>query len=440
MDDTDSSLCLFTSGLSSQVSDHSSTITSKPSGAHNPLNSQCLYPAACHIRSICQEHRNGTEKEFSQYWATLGLEGQRAALLKATSGPEEKGIDHDPPLRKVPRFRHRVPSNTSTPISTVHPYIPAKFVQHRDYAWGMGINPLTSSSPPLESPPLPAMSSNIIVIGGSRNIGYFSALRFLAKGSTVTFLLRTPSVFDKDTAIQEYVKSGKAYLVKGDCQVEADVQRVWDEAGSKGPVDLLLFTLRITGTYPNFTLTKGFVQNPVGLVTQSFFNVLCTFPINQSPQPKVITLSSIGLSRTSHDSLPLALKPIYAWLLAAPHKDKLGMEVLAAHAAGWSWDSKSDGEPGDDVMRGEPWGTAWKTRKGLPAEGTIKRILVIRPALLTDGDCKADKAGRKGEPYRVSEKELGGYTVSRKDVAHFITQAVTEKWDQYEGKQVNIGY
>ncbi|KAF9495132.1 hypothetical protein BDN71DRAFT_1559682 [Pleurotus eryngii] len=36
MDDTDSSLHLFTSGLSSQVSDHSSTITSKPSRAHNP--------------------------------------------------------------------------------------------------------------------------------------------------------------------------------------------------------------------------------------------------------------------------------------------------------------------------------------------------------------------------------------------------------------------
>ncbi|KAF4574558.1 NAD(P)-binding domain-containing protein [Pleurotus pulmonarius] len=281
------------------------------------------------------------------------------------------------------------------------------------------------------------MSSNIIVIGGSRNIGYFSALRFLAKGSTVTFLLRSPSVFDKDSAIQGYVKSGKAHLVKGDCLNEADVQRVWSEAGSKGPIDLLLFTV---GTYPTFTLTKGFVQNPVGLVTQSFLNVLCTFPINQSPQPKVIVLSSIGLSRTSHDSLPLALKPLYGWMLAAPHKDKLGMEVLAAHAAGWPWDPKNDGEPGDDVMRGEPWGTQWKTRKGLPAEGTIKRILVIRPALLTDGDCKADKAGRKGEPYRASEQELGGYTVSRKDVAHFIVQAVTEKWDQYEGKRVNIGY
>ncbi len=119
------------------------------------------------------------------------------------------------------------------------------------------------------------MSSNIIVIGGSRNIGYFSALRFLgecfaldttrnacltgraiAKGSTVTFLLRSPSVFDKDTAIQEYVKSGKAHLVKGDCLNEADVQRVWSEAGSKGPIDLLLFTV---GTYPHTPLASNLI-------------------------------------------------------------------------------------------------------------------------------------------------------------------------------------
>ncbi|KAF4565755.1 hypothetical protein EYR40_002178 [Pleurotus pulmonarius] len=48
--------------------------------------------------SWMDKHPEGTEKEFTQYWNTLGLEGQRAALLKATSSPEEKGIDHDTPL------------------------------------------------------------------------------------------------------------------------------------------------------------------------------------------------------------------------------------------------------------------------------------------------------------------------------------------------------
>ena len=59
----------------------------------------------------------------------------------------------------------------------------------------------------------------------------------------MTFLLRNPAVFDGDEAIQIYVKSGKARLVKGDALVQEDVNRLWAEASSERPVDLLLFTL-----------------------------------------------------------------------------------------------------------------------------------------------------------------------------------------------------
>ena len=65
-----------------------------------------------------------------------------------------------------------------------------------------------------------------------------------ASGATVTFLLRTPSVFDNDNEIQGYVKGGKAHLVKGDALVQSDVKNAWDKAASNGrPVDLLLFTV-----------------------------------------------------------------------------------------------------------------------------------------------------------------------------------------------------
>jgi len=102
---------------------------------------------------------------------------------------------------------------------------------------------------------------NILAIGGSRNIGYYSAVRFLgmyllqprhylcvtdflqASGSTVTFLLRSPSVFDQDEAIQGYVGSGQAHLLKGDALVRDDVQCAWDHAAKAGDVDLLLFTV-----------------------------------------------------------------------------------------------------------------------------------------------------------------------------------------------------
>lgn len=56
----------------------------------------------------------------------------------------------------------------------------------------------------------------------------------------MTFLLRSPSVFDGDATIQRYVKSGHARLLKGDATFEADVQRAWDKAGV---VDAVIFSV-----------------------------------------------------------------------------------------------------------------------------------------------------------------------------------------------------
>lgn len=67
----------------------------------------------------------------------------------------------------------------------------------------------------------------------------------LAKGATVTFLLRSPSVFDNDEHIQPYIRSGIARIVKGDALVAEDVRRGWEAAveAKGGAVDLMLFTL-----------------------------------------------------------------------------------------------------------------------------------------------------------------------------------------------------
>ncbi|KAJ7268653.1 hypothetical protein B0H12DRAFT_1095949 [Mycena haematopus] len=272
---------------------------------------------------------------------------------------------------------------------------------------------------------------NVLSFGASRNIGYLSAVRLLEKGATVTFLLRSPSTFDGDATIQKYVTSGHAKLVKGDASIEADTERAWKEAGA---VDAVIFSV---GTYPTFHLFKGFVQTPANLVTQCLLNVLCTMPTyTDAPQPKIIVISSTGLTPSAHAALPILLKPLYGVVLAAPHKDKIGMEHAIAHCAGWTWDPKADGDVSEDIL-----GAGWTQRKGLPAPGSLKRILVIRPALLTDGKCVADEveAKGKGKGYRVSEQELGGYTISRKDTAHFVVDALT-RWDEFENKRVNVAY
>jgi hypothetical protein len=185
-------------------------------------------------------------------------------------------------------------------------------------------------------------------------------------------------------------------------------------------------------------LTKGYVISPPNLVTQSLLNVLSTLP---SPNTKIITISSTGVTKKSYASLPLPLKPIYGYLIEGPHKDKLGAERIVAHLADWPWDAKRDGEPGEDLMgEGE-----WMKREGLPEKGALKGcVVVVRPALLTDGECRADETGKKGKgkaPYRVEEGDLkGSYTISRKDVAHFLVEGVVTKWDDWKGKCVSIAY
>jgi NAD(P)-dependent dehydrogenase (short-subunit alcohol dehydrogenase family) len=103
------------------------------------------------------------------------------------------------------------------------------------------------------------MSENVLVLGGSRNIGYHAAVRLLggffcsrcglslmsiiAAGATVTFLLRSTSVFDNDEVVQGYIESGKARLVKGDGLVKDDVKRAWEETGRDRPVDTVVFTV-----------------------------------------------------------------------------------------------------------------------------------------------------------------------------------------------------
>lgn len=316
------------------------------------------------------------------------------------------------------------------------------------------------------------MAQNILVFGGSRNIGYYTSLRFLGMlfhnpsifllteyilvdaGANVTFLMRSPQTFDSDESVQKHVKSGKANLVKGDGLVVEDVRKAWSEATKESPVDLVLFTvgfstcrkcrlqvdyLQLTMVHvisiagnPKFHPTKGFLISPNNLVTQCLLNVLCEMP-KTSTLPKIITLSASGVSRSSRAKVPFALKPLYGYLIKNPLQDKLGMERVIYHCAGWEWNAE-DGEPNEDIM-----GKDWKHREGLPSPGTLKNATIVRGAMFNDGECRAESPGNT-QPYRAGEGEVGGYSISRKDVAHFIFEAVIKNWEKYGNKQVSVAY
>lgn len=184
-------------------------------------------------------------------------------------------------------------------------------------------------------------------------------------------------------------------------------------------VNLFMFL----GGYPKFHLTGGLVLEPADLCSHSLLNALSTMSHTLSP-PRIVALTSTGLTRESNSTLPFAVRLLYR-TLHSPHEDKLGAERLLAHVLGAP-------EPEEHILPEN-----WHQTEGLPGKGELKRVVIIRPALLTDGACK--------EKYRIrSEGDLaikGGYTVSRQDVAHFIAERLLgEEWDEFEGKGVTLAY
>ncbi|KAI0035633.1 hypothetical protein K488DRAFT_42793 [Vararia minispora EC-137] len=284
------------------------------------------------------------------------------------------------------------------------------------------------------------MTSNLKVyaIGASRNIGYYASIRLLQKGATVTFLLRKEHVFDGDATMQPFIESGRARLVQGDALNKDDVQRGWERAaepafeGDATSVDVLLFTV---GGTPTFHLIKGMLITPPDLVTHALFNTLTTLP---SPPPsRIIAVTSTGLSSASHNALPLPMRPVYSYLLGPAHADKIGAEALLARASGSVAPAKA---PENILQKG------WEDTFNVPAGALAEKVVVVRPAMLTDGKCVADTDPKAGKPpYRVrAEGDLpvqGGYTISRRDTAHFVAERLLgDEWDTWKGKGVALAY
>ncbi|KAH7345685.1 hypothetical protein B0J17DRAFT_764280 [Rhizoctonia solani] len=128
----------------------------------------------------------------------------------------------------------------------------------------------------------------VLLFGAFRNTGYFVAQCLLGKGHTCTLLLRKPEAIESDPFMSDYIKNGKAKLVRGDGLVQEDVQKVWNVASSEGQVDLVFFGI---GGEPTFSLTKGYVINPLDLTARSMSVLLSVLQSSTTPatQPKLVT-------------------------------------------------------------------------------------------------------------------------------------------------------
>ena len=114
-------------------------------------------------------------------------------------------------------------------------------------------------------------------------------------------------------------------------------------------------------------------------------------------RPDVVALSSTGISSGPRD-VPFLYGGLYHWLLKIPHDDKRAMEKLL-----------------------------WNQTKREKKERVVKRFVIVRPTLLTDGRKGLDKVrwGGEGNP-------AVGYMIGREDVGEFIYEWVLQ--DDGEGK------
>ncbi|KAG8992126.1 hypothetical protein FRB90_001081 [Tulasnella sp. 427] len=181
------------------------------------------------------------------------------------------------------------------------------------------------------------------------------------------------------------------------------------------------------GTSPQFSLTKGFYMTPANLCTISFLNTLSAYPSSQ-PKPRIIALSSIGVTAASHAKTALPVR-VFFKMITVPHLDKLGVHRIAAFASGRQWPAENNkllGDPNDLLPQD------WQT-KVVEGSWGPDNVTVIQAALLTDGV--------ETKKYRTGENELTGlYTISRRDVAHFITDDLLKNWSNYQGGELSVGY
>ncbi|KAJ2725000.1 hypothetical protein GGI07_001569 [Coemansia sp. Benny D115] len=201
----------------------------------------------------------------------------------------------------------------------------------------------------------------VAVLGASRNTGRSFVEQAVAKNADfeITVLARNPESLNFTAD-----EAAKITVVKGDALNRDDVARTIEGA------DLVLCSLgaKING------LSKPQDMGIEEIGTQHVLDIIKE--TRRDNPPRVIMVSSTGVGETNANyDVPYILRPFYSILLKAPHKHKTITEAAIKNS-------------------------------GIP-------YTIVRPALLTSGEITGK--------YRA-DVGVCGYTVSRKDVAHFILE------------------
>ncbi|KAL3422246.1 short-chain dehydrogenase [Phlyctema vagabunda] len=131
--------------------------------------------------------------------------------------------------------------------------------------------------------------------------------------------------------------------------------------------------------------------------------------------PEMVLLSTTGISRRGRD-IPVAMLPLYHWVLQVPHADKLNMETLM-----------------------------------IEGQGRRRRWVLVRPSFLGDGKSKGlakvkvsteiPGATEDREEMRKNNDVAIGYAIYREDVALWIVEeCVKRNAERWIGRMVTLTY
>ncbi|KAK0556932.1 hypothetical protein OC846_000776 [Tilletia horrida] len=248
----------------------------------------------------------------------------------------------------------------------------------------------------------------VVFIGATAGCGLHAFVKLLnatdAKHEAI-LLSRRPEEYKElltsQHGLSESVFDKQVWVVKGDATKLDDVRNLFHIAKTAGADGTSTAEPQVhaivtsVGGKPKFGINPLIQLIPPNICESAAKTLLeaieLDFPASLGPdvQPRVIAITSNGMGKSGHASLPLALKPMYSWMLKEPHADKEEMEK-ALHRAAKLQHPDFNPTLGDEPLK-------------------LHRLTILRPSLLTDGPC-SDKEVRAAPTLK------GAYFISRADV------------------------
>ncbi|KIS66071.1 uncharacterized protein UMAG_05814 [Mycosarcoma maydis] len=269
--------------------------------------------------------------------------------------------------------------------------------------------------------------TNVLLFGATQGCGLETLLHLLKsdKPYTATVMARSPDAFQKtleerDAGLAASLKlSNRLNVLRGDALNCDDVSCAFTSAQKRfGDIDAVLF-----GIGGRLVFSRNPFAQPAlspSSVCERSIRILtdALIALKQPEQPRLVVISSNGLAKQGYSLLPYLMRPLYAFLLHAPHDDKERMESHLHALAGW---------PRDDFNP--------LHREQLEIPPKIKHLAIVRPALLVNGVAIGH--------VRAEEMLRHGYTIRRSDVGLFIYNSLLggpQDRGQYVGKAVTVAY